>query len=77
MYVRTYRASLTQDELDGMLKFYRSSAGQAFIKKMPLIMQNVMTEMQGMIKPMQQKLVEIQRQTMQELQDLKSSQGAS
>jgi hypothetical protein len=77
MYVRTYRASLTQDELDGIIKFYKSSAGQAYIKKMPLIMQHVMTEMQGLIKPMQQKLVEIQKETMQELKGLKTSQGAS
>jgi hypothetical protein len=77
MYVRTYRASLTQDELDGMLNFYTSPAGQAYIKKMPVIMQNIIAEMQGMIKPMQHKMVEIQRQAIQELKDLKTSQGAS
>jgi uncharacterized protein len=77
IYVRTYQASLTQDELDGMIKFYKSPAGQAFTKKMPLIMQNVMAEMQGIMKPMQQKIAEIQKQTIQELKDLKSSQGAA
>jgi uncharacterized protein len=77
IYLRTYRASLTQAELDGMIRFYKSSAGQAYIKKMPLIMQNVMVEMQGMIKPMQHKLAEIQRETVQELKDLKPSQGGS
>jgi uncharacterized protein len=77
IYLRTYRASLTQAELDGMIRFYKSSAGQAYIKKMPLIMQNVMAEMQGMIKPMQHKLAEIQRETVQELKDLKASQGGS
>jgi uncharacterized protein len=77
IYVHTYRSSLTQDELDGIVMFYQSPAGQAYIKKMPLIMQNVMAEMQGIIKPMQQKMVEIQRETLQELKDLKASQGAS
>jgi uncharacterized protein len=77
IYLRTYRASLTQSELDGMIRFYKSPAGQAFIKKMPLIIQNVMAEVQGMVKPMQQKLVEIKEQSLQELQDLNSSQGAS
>jgi uncharacterized protein len=76
MYVRTYRASLTQDELDGMLEFYKSPAGQAYIKKLPVIMQNIMGEMQGMIKPMQQQMAEIQKQAIQELKDLKA-QGAS
>jgi len=76
IYVRTYRASLTQDELDGIINFYQSSAGQAYIKKMPLIMQNVMGEMQGLIKTMQQKLVEIRKETAQELKDL-NAQGGS
>src|SRR5271169_4668953 len=66
MYVRTYRASLSQDELNGILEFYKSPAGQAYIKKMPLIMQNVMAEMQGMLKTMQQKMAEIQKQAIQE-----------
>jgi hypothetical protein len=77
IYIRTYRASLTQDELDGMIAFYASAPGQAYIHKMPVIMQNVMAEMQGMLKPMQEKLAEIQKQTIQELKDLKASQDAS
>ena len=77
IYVRTYQASLTQDELDGILNFYQSPAGQAYTKKMPLIMQNVMGEMQAMMKPLQQKLADIQKETLQELKDLKASQGAS
>jgi uncharacterized protein len=77
IYIRTYRASLTQDELDGMIAFYASAPGQAYIHKIPVIMQNVMVEMQGMLKPMQEKLAEIQKQTIQELKDLKASQEAS
>jgi uncharacterized protein len=77
IYIRTYRASLTQDELDGMIAFYASAPGQAYIHKIPVIMQNVMAEMQGMLKPMQDKLAEIQKQTIQELKDLKASQEAS
>jgi uncharacterized protein len=77
IYIRTYRASLTQDELDGMIAFYASAPGQAYIHKIPVIMQNVMVEMQGMLKPMQDKLAEIQKQTIQELKDLKASQDAS
>jgi uncharacterized protein len=76
IYLRTYRASLTQHELDGMIAFYASAAGQAYIHKMPLIMQNVMVEMQSIIKPMQDKLAEIQKQTIQELKDLKPAQEA-
>jgi uncharacterized protein len=77
LYVRTYRASLTQDELDGMIAFYQSPPGQAYIKKMPVIMQNVMVEMQAMIKPMQQKMVEIQKETLQELKNLPPADSAA
>jgi hypothetical protein len=69
MYIRVYRASLTQDELDGILAFYRTPAGQAMINKMPAVMQNVMSEMKNMMGPMQQKLQQIQRETLQEMKD--------
>jgi len=47
-----------------------TAAGQAMIKKMPLVMQNVMGEMQSVMKPMQVKMREIQRETTQALQAL-------
>jgi uncharacterized protein len=77
IYIRTYRASLTQDELDGMIAFYASAPGQAYIHKMPAIMQNTMVEIQGMLKPMQEKLAEIQKQTIQEMKALKASEDAA
>jgi hypothetical protein len=70
VYLRTYRASFTQDELDGIMRFYKTRAGQAMIKKMPVVMQNVMAEMQGLLQPMRQRMQEIQRETLQELKDL-------
>jgi len=70
LYLRTYRASFTQHELDGIIKFYKTPTGQAMIKKMPVVMKNVMGEMQGLLQPMQQRMQEIQRETLQELKDL-------
>jgi hypothetical protein len=70
MYVRIYRASFTQDELDGMMAFYRTAAGQALINKMPVVTQNLMNEVQGQVKPMQEKIQQIQREATQELKDL-------
>ena len=61
MYMRVYHESFTQSEMDGIIHFYKTPAGKALINKMPVVMQNVMTEMQGMIKPMQQKMIQIQR----------------
>jgi uncharacterized protein len=70
IYLRTYRDSFTQDEIDGAIKFYKSAAGQAYVKKLPLVMQNVMREMQGFMKPAQEKMIAIQRESMQELKAL-------
>jgi uncharacterized protein len=70
IYLRTYRDSFTQDEIDGVIKFYKSAAGQAYVKKLPLVMQNVMREMQGFIQPVQEKMLAIQRESMQELKNL-------
>jgi uncharacterized protein len=70
IYLRTYRDSFTQDEINGVIKFYKSAAGQAYVKKLPLVMQNVMREMQGFMKPAQEKMMAIQRESMQELKDL-------
>lgn len=67
LYMRTYRASFTQGEIDGIIKFYKTPAGKALINKLPVIMQNVMTEVQGMLQPMQQKLMKIQQDAMQKL----------
>jgi uncharacterized protein len=71
IYMRTYRDSFTQDEIDGVIKFYKSPAGQAYVKKLPLVMQNVMHEMQSMMKPLQDKMLAIQKESMQELQALR------
>jgi uncharacterized protein len=75
IYLRTYRDSFTQDEIDGVNKFYKSAAGQAYVKKLPLVMQNVMGEMQGIIKPLQEKMLAIQKEAMQELKALQDKDG--
>jgi uncharacterized protein len=75
IYLRTYRDSFTQDEINGAIKFYKSAAGQAYVKKLPLVMQNVMRETQGFMQPTQEKMMAIQRETMQELKDLQEKEG--
>jgi uncharacterized protein len=76
MYLRTYRATFTQDEIDGVIKFYKSPAGKAYVKKMPVVMQNVMKEMPEFIKPVQEKMAAIQKESIQELKDLKDKEDA-
>lgn len=75
IYMRTYRDSFTQDEIDGAIKFYKSAAGQAYVKKLPLVMQNVVREMQDFMKPAQEKMLAIQKESMQELKALQDKDG--
>ncbi len=42
LYIDAYRRSFTQAEVDGMLVFYKSPAGQAVVAKLPTVMQFVM-----------------------------------
>jgi hypothetical protein len=76
MYLRTFRAAFTQDEIDGVIKFYKSPAGKSYIKKMPVVMQHVMQEMPEFIKPVQEKMQAIQKESLQELKDLKDKEDA-
>jgi hypothetical protein len=41
-YVRLYTETFDQSEIDGLIAFYQSPAGQAFIDKMPALMQKSM-----------------------------------
>lgn len=56
MFMRIYGESFTQEELVGVLDFYKTPAGQALINKMPLVMQKTMAEMQQRMGPMMQKV---------------------
>ena len=67
IYLRIYRDSLTQDEVDGMIGFYQTPAGRALIRKMPLILQNTMREMEGMMYPLMAKMKQIMDDTQREL----------
>lgn len=52
IYRQVYQESFTQEEIDGLLAFYKSSAGAAFVNKMPVVMQKTMTVMQSRMGPM-------------------------
>lgn len=67
LYMQIYRESFTQEEIDGMLAFYETPAGQALIKKMPIVMQKSTVEMQKRVGGLMQKLQKIQQDAMTEL----------
>lgn len=58
-YVRLYQETFEQADIDGMIAFYRSPAGQASITKMPVVMQKSMTISQGEIRRLMPKLKQV------------------
>jgi hypothetical protein len=75
MYTRVYQNSFTQGEVDGMIAFYKTPTGQAVLNKMPLVLQNTMTEMQGMMQPMIQRVQQMQQQVTAEMKEEKAGGG--
>lgn len=56
MYLEIYEKTFTQEEIEGMIAFYKTPAGIAVIKKMPAVMQQTMTVMQQRMGPMMEKV---------------------
>lgn len=56
MYVNIYRETFTQEEVDGLIAFYRSPAGAAFVDKMPLVMQKSTSAMQARLPQLLEKM---------------------
>lgn len=67
MHLRIYRETLTEDEVAGMLAFYKTPAGQALIRKMPLVMRKIMPEIQGLMASAMPKMQQIQSEFMAEM----------
>ncbi len=67
IYVKVYRESFTQDEVDGIVAFHKSAAGQALNTKMPNVMQKTMTEIQTRMASLQGDLKKFQEEAAIEL----------
>jgi len=48
-YIKIYAETLSEEEVDGAVAYYRSPAGQSFLKKMPLLTQKSMVVVQEMM----------------------------
>lgn len=73
--MRVYRKSFTQGEVDGMIAFYETPAGQAVINKLPAVMQNTVNEMQEMMHPVIQKIQRMQQDVIAELKAESGKKG--
>lgn len=54
-----YRKSFSQSDVDGMIAFYKTEAGQSVIKKMPIVMQNTMQLTQERMKVVLPQIMQI------------------
>jgi hypothetical protein len=75
MYLRVYQKTFSQQEVDGMIAFYKTPAGQAVIAKMPIVMQNTMNEMQQMMAPVMQKMQRMQQEVVAEMKAESQKKG--
>ncbi len=69
-FFRIYQATYTQDEVDGLIAFYKTPAGQALINKKALLVQNMMGEMQSLTRPLVQRIGQIKSETDREIKAL-------
>lgn len=65
-----YSNSLNQEDVDGITAFYQSPAGQAYIKKMPLLTQQSIAVMQKQMQPFMQKILIISKEMNEELAEI-------
>ena len=71
-FVQVYRETFSQGEVDGLIAFYQSPTGQAFVDKQPELMKNTMAIMQQRMGPMMQKIQQMSEETAKELQAAKA-----
>lgn len=68
IFVEVYQSTLTQEEVEGIVAFYKTPAGKAMVEKMPQLMQLSGQKMQQQLGPLMQELQKIQQETIQQIQ---------
>jgi hypothetical protein len=51
-YVELYKKTFSQEDVDGMIGFYKTPAGQSTIDKLPKLMQEIMVMTQQLLAPL-------------------------
>jgi uncharacterized protein len=68
IFVEVYQATMSQEEVDGIVAFYKTPAGRAMVEKMPQLMQVSSQRMQQQLGPLTQQLQQLQKETLARLQ---------
>ena len=72
LFEQSYQQAFTQEEIDGMLAFYKTPAGLAMLQKMPAVQQETFALMHQKIDPLMQK---IQMQINSDMQAAAAKEG--
>jgi hypothetical protein len=56
MYVQAYKETFDQAEIDGMVAFYKTPAGQAYATKLPQLSQKMTAAAQSRLQPILQRM---------------------
>ena len=70
MLIDIYQRSFTQEEVNGLISFYKSGPGKAVLAKMPAVNQNSMKAIQDLMTPIIPKLQKLQQDTAAQLEAL-------
>lgn len=71
-YIQIYRETFTQDEVNGIVAFYKTPAGQATVKKTPVLMQKAMLETQTRMLSLMGQFEEIQKEALAKIEAQKN-----
>ena len=68
LYVQVYSETFSQEEIDGLIKFYGSDVGRSYVSKLPVVMEKTMAISQQQMQPMMQRLQDALQQAIAESQ---------
>jgi len=70
-YVQLYAETFDQQEVDGLIAFYSTPAGRAYIEKMPLVAQKSLAISQGLMQSVMPKMIAVVQQAVDEAKSAK------
>jgi hypothetical protein len=65
-YIKIYKETFDQEEIDGLTAFYSTKVGQSYINKMPVAMQKTMAAVQQRMAPIMTKMGETMKAALAE-----------
>jgi uncharacterized protein len=66
VYVSVYQETFTQEEIDGLIAFYRTPTGVAYVDKLPIVLQKSLAATSAMMGPMMRRVQAVSQQAIDE-----------